>query len=59
MSQTVDTILFTLRVAARVESSAVYLLQHADGYSGNGREGQRDHPVSCIVDGSLILSITS
>jgi hypothetical protein len=31
MSQTVGTILFTLRVAARVESSAVYLLQHAEG----------------------------
>lgn len=31
MSQTVGTILFTLRVAARVESSAVYLLQHSEG----------------------------
>lgn len=59
MSQTVDTILFTLRVAARVESSAVYLLQHADGCLGNGREGQRDHPkslemVSWVVDASLV-----
>ncbi|CAJ1416719.1 unnamed protein product, partial [Effrenium voratum] len=31
MSQTVGTILFVLRVAARVESSAVYLLQHSEG----------------------------
>lgn len=64
MSQTVDTILFTLRVAARVESSAVYLLQHADGYLGNGREGQRDHPkslemVSWVVDASLVSIIIS